>query len=230
MWPVRFQNKVRRVPGPGIPAGGRDLPALVRRAYNAGGGQRGVLRRGPVVPVPTCRGEPVSRFPFFVPDKTDLAILNGLQDDLPLISRPWNAIAGQLGITETEILGRMQRLEEAGIIRGISPVLESRHLGLHAATLVALHVPYERTEEIAAIISSYPEVSHNFQRDHYFNIWFTVAARNRESIRKVLKEILERTGIPALDALDLPTVKKIKIDVRFSFLPAQSGEVPHGSD
>jgi DNA-binding Lrp family transcriptional regulator len=164
------------------------------------------------------------------PDRTDLAILNALQDDLPLVSRPWNTIAGRLGITETDILGRMQRMEEAGIIRGISPVLESRHLGLHAATLVALRVPEERVDEIAAIISSYPEVSHNFQRDHSYSLWFTIAAQNGEGIQRVLHEILERTGISASDALDLPTVKKIKIDVRFSFLPAQSGEITHGSD
>jgi len=166
----------------------------------------------------------------FRPDQPDLAILNALQDDLSLVSRPWKAIAEQLNITETEIISRMNRLKDAGIIRGISPVLESRHLGLHAATLVALRVPEDRVDEIAAIISSYPEVSHNFQRDHEYSVWFTIAAQNGEEIQRVLNEILDRTGIPASDALDLPTVKKIKIDVRFSFLPAQSGEVPHGSD
>ena len=182
------------------------------------------------MPVPTCWGETVSSPTPFEPDQTDLAILNVLQDDLPLVSRPWNKIAEQLGITETDILGRMQRLEEAGIIRGISPVLDSCHLGLHAATLVALRVPEERVNEIASIISSYPEVSHNFKRDHEYSLWFTIAAQNGEEIQRVLHEILDRTGISASDALDLPTVKKIKIDVRFSFLPAQSGEVPHGSD
>lgn len=160
---------------------------------------------------------------LFVPDQTDLAILNALQDDLQLVSRPWNALANRLGITEIEILHRMKQLEEAGIIRGISPVLESRHLGLHAATLVALHVPEDRIQEIAAIISSCPEVSHNFQRDHYYSLWFTIAAKNGEGIRKVLDEIQKRTGIPDSDILDLPTVNKIKIDVRFAFLPAQSG-------
>jgi DNA-binding Lrp family transcriptional regulator len=172
----------------------------------------------------------VSSPALFEPDQTDLAILNVLQDDLPLVSRPWNTMAGRLGIQETEILRRMERLEEAGIIRGISPVLESRHLGLHAATLIALRVPEERVDEIASIISSYPEVSHNFQRDHHYSLWFTIAAQNGEGIQRVLHEILERSGISASDALDLPTVKKIKIDVRFSFLPAQSGEGPHGSD
>jgi len=155
------------------------------------------------------------------PDQTDLAILDALQDDLPLVSRPWEAIADRLNITETGLISRMKNLEEAGIIRGISPVLESRPLGLHAATLVALHVPEERLEEIAAIINRYVEVSHNFQRDHYYSLWFTIAAENEKGIHRVLDEILQQTGIPGSDVLDLPTTRKIKINVRFSFLPAQ---------
>jgi DNA-binding Lrp family transcriptional regulator len=166
----------------------------------------------------------------FHPDQTDLAILNALQDDLPLVSRPWKAIADLLGISETGMLDRLKNLEDAGIIRGISPILESRPLGLHAATLVALHVPEERVDEIAAVISSYSEVSHNFQRDHYYSLWFTIAAQNRDGIKNVLDEILHRTGIPATDVLDLPTTKKIKIDVRFSFVPAQIREITDGPD
>jgi AdoMet-dependent heme synthase len=181
---------------------------------------------------PWCRYVPAgeSAENRYHPDPADLALLDALQDDLPLVSRPWNAIAERLGMTEAGILGRLHRLDEAGFIRGISPVLESRPLGLHAATLVALRVPEERVDEVAAIISGYPEVSHNFRREHSYALWFTIAAKDREGVRRVLDEILQRTGVPAADTLDLPTVKKIKIDVRFSFLPAQPGEVPHGSD
>ena len=135
-----------------------------------------------------------------------------------------------MNISENEIIGRMKILEESGIIRGISPVLESRSLGLHAATLVALHAPEERLEDIATVISSYPEVSHNFQRDHYYSLWFTIAAQNAEGIRRVLEEILQKTGIPPSDVLDLPTTKKIKINVRFSFLPAHRQEGNFGPD
>jgi DNA-binding Lrp family transcriptional regulator len=185
-----------------------------------------MLRRGSVVPVPTRLGEIVSCPAPFEPDQTDLAILNALQDDLPLVFRPWKTIAERLGITESEILRRMKNLEGAGIIRGISPVLESRHLGLHAATLVALRVPEERMDEIAALISSYAEVSHNFGRDHYYSLWFTIAAQDEKGIQRVLDEIVQRTGIPSSDLLDLPTIKRIKINVRFSFLPAQIRETP----
>ena len=164
-----------------------------------------------------------------MPDLTDLALLEALQDDLPLVPRPWGAIAGQLKVPESELLCRLERLHSAGIIRGVSPVLESRPMGLHASTLVALHVPGERLDEIAAIISSYPEVSHNFQRDHHYSLWFTLSARDDEEIRRVLNRIVQEIGIPSADVLDLPTVKKIKIDVRFSFKPACKQENTFGS-
>jgi len=162
-------------------------------------------------------------------DRVDTSILDALQDDIPLVARPYAAIASHLGIGETDLLERLKRLHEAGIIRGISPVLESRHMGLYAATLVALHVPEEKVRETAAIINSYPEVSHNFQREHYYSLWFTLSARNDERIGQVLAEILERTGISEDDALELPTIKKLKINVCFSFKPPQEKEDAFGS-
>jgi DNA-binding Lrp family transcriptional regulator len=102
-------------------------------------------------------------------------------------------------------------------------------MGLSAATLIALHVPKKRVHEIAAIISRYPEVSHNFRRDHYYALWFTVSGKNEEDIRRVLKEILLRTGLPDKDVLNLPTTRKLKVDVRFSFLSDEEREGTFGS-
>ena len=164
-----------------------------------------------------------------IPDRIDMNILDALQDDIPLVARPYAETAVRLGITETDFLERLKRLLEAGIIRGISPVLESRQMGLPAATLVALHVPEEKVRETADIISSYPEISHNFQRDHYYSIWFTLSARNGKRVGQLLDEILERTGISREDVLDLPTIKKLKIDVRFSFMSQKKQEDAFGS-
>lgn len=164
----------------------------------------------------------------FRPDDTDLAILSALQDDFPLVSRPWKTIADRLGITEPDMLIRMKKMAEANIIRGISPVLESPSMGLHAATLVALRVPVECCDEVAAIVSSYKEVSHNFRRDHAWSLWFTLSAQDRESLQGILDDILERTGITARDTLDLPTINRIKIDVRFSFIPQNEQEICDG--
>lgn len=152
-----------------------------------------------------------------LPDRTDLQILDALQDDIPLVPRPYAAIARRLGISEELVLERLHRLREAGIVRSIAPTLEPRVAGLAASTLVALRVPDEQIHEVAAIISSYPQVSHNFRRDHPYTLWFTLAGANDAEIQGVRSEILSRTGIHDTDVLDLPTVRKLKIDVRFSF-------------
>ncbi|HII76148.1 MAG TPA: Lrp/AsnC family transcriptional regulator [Methanolinea sp.] len=153
----------------------------------------------------------------FIPDKLDIAILQALQEEIPLVSRPWKEISGKIGISEQELLARLNRIKNAGILKAVSPIIESSECGRGAATLVAMHVPSGRLQEVAAIISGYPEVSHNFRREHYYQVWFTLSGRDEEHIRVLVRDILERTGIGEDDILDLPTVNKLKVDVRFSF-------------
>jgi len=152
-------------------------------------------------------------------DTLDLRILDTLQQDIPLVARPWEAIAARLDIPEPLLLERLKHLYDESVIRGISPIIESRALGLAAATLVALPVPAERIREVADLISQYPAVSHNFRRDHHYSLWFTLSAENEREIEEILSEILTKTGFSRDEILDLPTVKKIKIDVRFPLLP-----------
>lgn len=153
----------------------------------------------------------------------DIRILDALQQDIPLVPRPWEEIADRLGITEPELLERLERLRTSGILRGISPIIESRPLGLAAATLVALPVPEERIREVAGIISTYPEVSHNFRRDHRYSVWFTLTAKNEDALHALLDEILKRTDFSGDEILNLPTTRKIKIDVRFPLAEARDG-------
>lgn len=155
-------------------------------------------------------------------DTTDLLLLDALQDDLPLTPRPWQAIGEQIGVSEEECLQRISRLSESGVIRNISPVLESRKFGLNAGTLIAFHIPEERIDEVAAIINSYPEVSHNYRRDHHYSIWFTIAGRSNEEIERVIEEIQTKAGIPDEDMISLPTIRSYKIDVRFRCIPEGS--------
>lgn len=152
-------------------------------------------------------------------DTLDLKILDALQQGIPLVARPWATLAGRLDIPEELLLERLRYLRSKSVIRGISPILESSALGITAATLVALPVPGERIKETADLISSYPEVSHNFRRDHKYSLWFTLSAENGEALEGTLAEILEKTGFSREEILDLPTVKKIKIDVRFPLVP-----------
>jgi len=156
-------------------------------------------------------------------DPLDLRILDALQQDIPLVIRPWETIAARLDIPEAALRERLERLSRAGIIRGISPVIDGRALGLSAATLVALPVPEERMREVAGIVSGYPEVSHNFRRDHRYSLWFTLAAPDEHTLHGILDAILERTGFSRDDILDLPTVQQIKIDVRFPLAGVRNG-------
>ena len=153
------------------------------------------------------------------PAPLDLRILDALQQDIPLVARPWEAIAARLGIPEPLLLERLRHLYGEGVVRGISPVIESRALGITAGTLVALPVPAERIHGVAELISRYPEVSHNFRRDHHYSLWFTLSAENAGALEKTLSEILTRTGFSRDEILDLATVRKIKIDVRFPLQP-----------
>jgi DNA-binding Lrp family transcriptional regulator len=163
-----------------------------------------------------------------LPDRLDLCILDALQQEIPLVLRPFGEIASRLGIPEQLLLERLRRLQNARIVRGISPIIESRPMGLAAATLVALPVPQDRISTVATIISRYPEVSHNFRRDHHYSLWFTLAAKDDTGLRQVLDAILSEIGIPEDMILNLPTVQKIKIDVQFPFTRQQEEE-PHGS-
>lgn len=154
-------------------------------------------------------------------DMLDLQILDALQQDIPLVARPWQAIATRLDIPEPILLERLRYMYRSGVIRGIAPIIESKAFGITAATLVALPVPAERIHEVADMISRYPEVSHNFRRDHRYSLWFTLSAGNEKTLEEILSEILTKAGFSRDEILDLPTVNKIKIDVRFPFVPGK---------
>ncbi len=148
-------------------------------------------------------------------DRTDLALLEILQEELPLVPRPYETVARQLGISEDETIGRITRLLGKGIIRSISPLLEPGRIGNNASTLVALHVPENRIREIVPVINGYSEVSHNFRRDNHYSVWFTISAPDRQRIERILTDIRNIAGISEDDFIELPTVRKFKVDVRF---------------
>lgn len=161
-------------------------------------------------------------------DGTDFELLDALQDDFPLMSRPFGVLSGRLGIPENDVIKRLNRLKEIGVVRGLSPVLESGRVGLSAATLIALRVPDERIAGVAQLISNYPEVSHNFHRDNDYSIWFTIAAKDEERINEILQEIKQQTDFGEEDILELPTVRRFKVDVRFSFTGNNTGRSDNG--
>lgn len=156
-------------------------------------------------------------------DPVDRELLQHIQDEFPLESRPFRTIGQRLGIPEREVLERLDSLHRKGILKHIAPILEMQKTGIKASTLVAMRVAEERIEEIAGIINEYPGVSHNYRRDNEYSLWFTIAESGEAQLRETIEEIRARSGVSKEDMLDLPVVQRFKIDVRFRFVPDGGG-------
>ena len=148
-------------------------------------------------------------------DETDRIILQILQDDFPLVQEPWLEISNRLDISEGEVITRLKRLIEAGTIRKIGPNFDASRIGLKAATLVAMRVPKNKVDDVARVINEYDNVSHNYERDDEYNVWFTLAASSSKELTQILNELKQKIGIEDHDVLDLPSVRRFKINVRF---------------
>ncbi|MDP7423517.1 MAG: AsnC family transcriptional regulator [bacterium] len=148
-------------------------------------------------------------------DVIDRRLIDRLQRAIPLTSRPWDEVGETLGLRGDEVLARLRRLCEQGVVRKLGPIIDSKKVGLRASTLVAMKVPLDRIHEIAAIISRYDEVSHNYQRDHPYNLWFTLTAPAQDDLARILHDISKETGVPAEDSLNLPTERLFKIKAIF---------------
>jgi DNA-binding Lrp family transcriptional regulator len=145
-------------------------------------------------------------------DPTDSAILNRIQSDFPITSRPFLAVAKELGLTEEEVLERVARLKADGVIRRIGGNFVPGKLGF-VSTLCAASVPADKIESFAEVVNRYPGVTHNYQRDNTYNVWFTFIAPSMEEIETNLKQIAEDTGVS--DILNLPATKVFKIRAEF---------------
>ncbi|MDI6888584.1 MAG: AsnC family transcriptional regulator [Methanocellales archaeon] len=144
-------------------------------------------------------------------DEVDRSILNSIQDRFPLTSRPFAELGVRLGLSEDEVISRIQKLKDANIIRRIAPIIDVKKLG-GASTLVAMSVPLDRVDEVANTINTYPEVSHNYLRRNKYNIWFTISAPSKSRLDQMLKEIGEKTGCPYIN---LPTIRVFRLGVKF---------------
>lgn len=149
-------------------------------------------------------------------DETDRELLSIIQEEFPLVSGPWDDLAERLGVSYEDIVEKAKKLYELGVIRRIGPVLETDLVGLSARTLVLMKVPEDEVEEVGQIVSSFDTVTHNYLREHEYNLWFTLITSSQEKLRSSLEEILASTGIPESDILDLPVTKKHKINVRYT--------------
>jgi len=144
-------------------------------------------------------------------DELDRALLDNYQHDLPVVERPFAAIAAQLGVSETKVLEKLRHLKRLGALSRVGPVLRPNRIG--ASTLAALAVPEERLDQVARLVSARPEVNHNYEREHEYNLWFVITAADRGQVDQALAEIENATG---LQPLDLPMQEDYFIDLGFS--------------
>ncbi|MFN3594415.1 MAG: Lrp/AsnC family transcriptional regulator [Thiobacillaceae bacterium] len=149
----------------------------------------------------------------------EFRLLNDWQRDFPLVSRPYAELAARLGSDETRVLRCLAGLKARGYVSRIGAVFRPHVLG--SSTLAALACPADRLEEVARVIDALPEVNHNYEREHAYNLWFVVTAPTREQVAQVLAEVHRRTG---LAPLDLPMLADYHIDLGFNLQPGTTTE------
>ncbi|MCX7806528.1 MAG: Lrp/AsnC family transcriptional regulator [Planctomycetota bacterium] len=152
-----------------------------------------------------------------------IRICSVLQDGLPIVPRPYAAVAAELGVPEGEAVRGAARLCESGLIRSISGIFHGQALG-YSTALVAGIVPEELMDGAAAKVSEYPGVSHNYARAHRVNLWFTVAVPPGHSLDGTVRTLAGEAGIEKYYIL--PVVKAFKIEVK---LPLAEGGWPEDS-
>jgi len=146
-------------------------------------------------------------------DRKSKDLLNLIQANFPLESRPFLKIAKELDITENQVIDIIKELKDKRYIRRIGGIFDSRKLGYYS-TLCAIKVPASKITEVAKLINSNNGVTHNYIRNHPYNMWFTVIAPSIKDVKVFINEIKIKTHIE--DIIELPVVKLFKINVVFN--------------
>ena len=143
-------------------------------------------------------------------DTIDAQLLNRIQDDFPVCERPYAALGEPLGMGEAEVLTRLGAFKESGVLRQVSAIFDTNALG-YKSSLVAMRVDADRIADAAAVINSHPGVSHNYRRNHEFNLWFTIAVPHDGSVEWCVQRLGELAGAESTRLL--PTLRLYKIGV-----------------
>ncbi|ADZ21839.1 Transcriptional regulator, Lrp family (possible nitrite reductase regulator NirD) [Clostridium acetobutylicum EA 2018] len=145
-------------------------------------------------------------------DEKKVRILNMLQTEIPLTERPFLEIGKKLNITEETVIQIVKELKNNGLIRRIGGIFDSKNLGYHTV-LCALRVLKENLDEVVKVINRYEGVTHNYERDNYYNVWFTITAKSEKEIEEFLEELKDTLKIEEI--LKLPAEKVFKINAVF---------------
>jgi DNA-binding Lrp family transcriptional regulator len=149
----------------------------------------------------------------------DRCLLNDFQHDFPLTPAPFAYIARRLNASTAEVLERLRALQQQGAVSRVGPVFRPNTIG--ASTLAAMQVPAAKLEAVAGIVNGFPEVNHNYEREHRYNLWFVVTAADQAALADALARIEAHAGY---SVLSLPLVRDYHIDLGFHM--ALSGHTP----
>ena len=143
-------------------------------------------------------------------DELERAIVNRLQGGFPISGRPFAEAARELGTDEATLIAKLKAMLEAGTLTRFGPMYDAERLG-GAFTLCAMSVPAADFERVAALVNAHPEVAHNYERAHRYNMWFVIAAASRAQIAPLIATIEAETGYPVLN---LPREQEYFIELR----------------
>lgn len=144
-------------------------------------------------------------------DYMDRQLINQLQRGMPICSHPYANVAHTMGLSEPQLLLRLQRLLTIGILSRFGPMFQIERAG-GRFTLAAMAVPPERFDEIAAQVNAFPEVAHNYQRTHTLNMWFVLGTETPAQCADAIKRIEQTTGLPVLD---MPKLREFRVQLFF---------------
>ncbi len=144
-------------------------------------------------------------------DQIDQTIINQLQGGFPICDRPFDELSLQLGIDANTLITRINRMLNEGLLNRFGPMYNVEQMG-GSYSLIAMKVPADDVDLVAEIINSFPEVAHNYAREHEFNIWFVLAVESSEQKQKVLDEIERCSGYLVYD---MPKKEEFFVGLKF---------------
>ncbi len=145
-------------------------------------------------------------------DAMDRRLINRLQEGFPIADRPYAMVAEELGSSEAELLQRLENLLSRGVLSRFGPMIHAERLG-GGLTLAAMHVPVSQREAVIEQINAFTEVAHNYERDHYLNLWFVLATEMPSQIGDTLAAIEACTG---LKVYNFPKEEEYYLNLRFT--------------
>lgn len=148
-------------------------------------------------------------------DATDARLLTRLHGDFPLTETPYADVAAELGLTEDDVLARLRRLLHDGVLTRFGPLFQIERAG-GRFVLAAMRVPEDRYDAVAAQVNAFPEVAHNYRREHAFNMWFVLACTSPRQADEARRRIEDLTG---LAVVAFPKTKEFFVELRLPVTP-----------